>query len=116
MPHVTNPAHFRASFCDPNRDDVNWRRVCGESSRGDDSPASWWWTCEYRQFVASLPCAYVDSDYRGKVKTTKGGRECQAWSAQYPKVHTRTHDHYPLLYSGCGWRRRRRRDGRHSDT
>jgi len=34
-------------------------------------------------------------DYRGSKNKTKSGKECQAWDAQFPQQHTRTHLNYP---------------------
>ena len=35
------------------------------------------------------------TDYRGKVARTRGGRECQAWSAQSPNHHTMSLINFP---------------------
>ncbi|KAJ1620268.1 Kringle-like protein [Pavlovales sp. CCMP2436] len=48
-------------------------------------------------FARSTEC-YGEADgkdYRGTKNTTKSGKECQAWDAQFPQQHTRTHLNYP---------------------
>ena len=40
------------------------------------------------------------SDYRGKVSSTRGGRACQAWSAQTPNHHTMSTINHP--HAGLG--------------
>ena len=44
------------------------------------------------------------ADYRGMVQRTKDGLTCQAWSAQAPHAHTKTHANFPRAGLGGGRR------------
>jgi hypothetical protein len=63
-PRVANSQRFQRLYCKQNLGNVNWRRVCNFTAEEAGVDRSWW-LCEYSQFVLSIRCGYVDSDYRG---------------------------------------------------
>lgn len=73
IPNVTESTRRRlkTNICKENHDEANWRRICQSgflpaTNKENTTIDHEWWTCEYTQFVASLRCGFLDSDYRGR--------------------------------------------------